>query len=158
MGRVRILFILLAWSAMAAFAALRADDFLQGFTSLFNGKNLSGWKVPEGDNSHWKVIDGVIDYDARSEAKGDKCLWSEKSYRDFILRVDWRLKKEPGFLHRIPVILPDGNTKKGADGKDETIEIEDADSGIYLRGSDKSQVNIWMWPIGSGEVYGYPDR
>ena len=155
MGRVRILFILLAWSALAAFAALRADDSLQGFTSLFDGKDLSGWKVPEGDNGHWKVVDGVIDYDARSEAKGDKSLWSEKSYRDIILRVDWRLKKEPGFVHRIPVILPDGNTKKGPDGKDETIEIEDADSGIYLRGSDKSQVNIWMWPIGSGEVYGY---
>src|SRR5207244_12905920 len=44
---------------------------------------------------------------------------------------------------------------KGQDGKDETIEIEDADSGVYLRGSPKSQVNIWMWPIGSGEVYGY---
>ena len=35
------------------------------------------------------------------------------------------------------------------------MEIEDVDSGIYLRGSAKSQVNIWMWPIGSGEVYGY---
>ena len=58
-------------------------------------------------------------------------------------------------MHRIPVILPDGNTKKGPDGKEETVEIEDADSGVYLRGSDKSQVNIWMWPIGSGEVYGY---
>ena len=126
MGRVRILFILLAWSALAAFAALRADDSLQGFTSLFNGKNLSGWKVPEGDNSHWKVIDGVIDYDARSEAKGDKSLWSEKSYRDFVLRIDWKLKKEPGFVHRIPVILPDGNTKKGPDGKEEMVEIEDA--------------------------------
>jgi hypothetical protein len=136
-------------------AALKVDDSLQGSTSLFNGKDLSGWKVPEGDKGHWKVVDGVIDYDARSEAKGDKCLWSEKSYGDFILKVDWRLKKEPGFVHRIPVILPDGNTKKGPDGKDEMIEIEDADSGIYLRGSDKSQVNIWMWPIGSGEVYGY---
>jgi hypothetical protein len=29
------------------------------------------------------------------------------------------------------------------------------DSGIYLRGSSKSQVNIWCWPVGSGEVYGY---
>ena len=29
------------------------------------------------------------------------------------------------------------------------------DSGIYLRGGSKSQVNIWNWPIGSGEVYGY---
>src|SRR5262249_11089810 len=24
-----------------------------------------------------------------------------------------------------------------------------------LRGSSKSQVNMWCWPIGSGEVYGY---
>jgi hypothetical protein len=31
------------------------------------------------------------------------------------------------------------------------------DSGIYLRGVDTSQVNIWCWPIGSGEVYGYRD-
>jgi hypothetical protein len=45
--------------------------------------------------------------------------------------------------------------KKGADGKDEMVEIDDADSGIYLRGSPRSQVNIWMWPVGSGEVYGY---
>jgi len=29
------------------------------------------------------------------------------------------------------------------------------DSGIYLRGSSKSQVNIWCWSVGSGEVYGY---
>jgi hypothetical protein len=28
------------------------------------------------------------------------------------------------------------------------------DSGIYLRGSGKHQVNIWCWPIGSGEMYG----
>ena len=33
--------------------------------------------------------------------------------------------------------------------------MPDADSGIYLRGSSKAQVNIWCWPIGSGEVYGY---
>jgi hypothetical protein len=29
------------------------------------------------------------------------------------------------------------------------------DSGIYLRGSAKSQVNIWNWPVGSGEIWGY---
>jgi hypothetical protein len=144
--------LLLSFLAMSGKAA---DDSLQGFTSLFNGKDLSGWKVPKGDNGHWKVVDGVIDCDARSEAEGDKCLWSDKSYGDFVLRADWRLKKDPGFVHRVAVIQPDGTTKKGPDGKDESIEIEDVDSGIYLRGSDKSQVNIWMWPIGSGEVYGY---
>ena len=30
-----------------------------------------------------------------------------------------------------------------------------ADSGIYLRGSSKAQVNIWQWPVGSGEIWGY---
>ncbi len=127
----------------------------KGFTSLFNGKDLTGWKVPEGDNGHWKVKDGVLDYDARSEAKKDKNLWTEKSYRDFVLRIDWRLKTEPGFRHGVPIILPDGSHKKDADGKEVKVEIDDVDSGIYLRGSGKSQVNIWMWPIGSGEVYGY---
>src|SRR3954468_16591058 len=96
----------------------QAGQVPDGFTPLFNGKDLSGWKVPEGDNGHWKVADGVIDYDARSEGKGDKCLWSEKSYGDFVFRCDWRLKPEPGFKHGVPVILPDGSHKKGADGKE----------------------------------------
>lgn len=127
----------------------------EGFVSLFNGRDLTGWKVPPGDNGHWKVVDGVIDYDARSEARGDKCLWTEQSFGDFILRLDWRLKTDPGFKHNVPVILPNGDDKTDADGKKVTVPIEDVDSGIYLRGNDKSQVNIWMWPIGSGEVYGY---
>jgi hypothetical protein len=155
MGRMLGLASSWALVTIIALAGNAADDSLQGFTPLFNGKDLSGWKVPPGDNDHWKVVDGVIDYDARSEGEGDKCLWTDKSYRDFILRLDWRLKKDPGFVHRVAVIGPDGGTKKGPDGKEETVEIEDVDSGVYLRGSSKSQVNIWMWPIGSGEVYGY---
>lgn len=35
------------------------------------------------------------------------------------------------------------------------MAVPDSDSGILLRGTGKSQVNIWCWPIGSGEVYGY---
>src|SRR5688572_16608892 len=65
----------------------------QGFTSLFNGRDFSGWKVPEGDNGHWKVVDGVIDYDAASEAKGEKSLQSEREFVDFVLHVDWRIKE-----------------------------------------------------------------
>jgi hypothetical protein len=136
---------------------IRGDDNRapEGFMSLFNGRDLSGWKVPAGDNGHWKVKDGVIDYDARSEAPGDKALWSKNSYRDFILRVSWRLKNEPGFRHPVPIINPDGTDKKDTDGKPVTEVIDDVDSGIYLRGKPESQVNIWTWSIGSGEVYGY---
>src|SRR2546430_6611795 len=76
-----------------------AGDPPKGFTSLFNGKDFTGWKVPAGDNGHWKVVKGVIDYDARSEAKGDKHLWTEKAYKNFTLRVDWRFKTdEKGFM------------------------------------------------------------
>jgi len=125
-----------------------------GFTSLFNGKDLTGWKVPKGDNGHWKVKDGVIDYDAKSEAKGDKSLWTEKSFKDFILRVDWRFKTgEKGYMNKVPIILPDGSHKKDENGKEIRVEIEDVDSGIYLRGTPLAQVNIWMWPVGSGELW-----
>ncbi len=72
-----------------------------GFTSLFNGKDFTGWKVPEGDNGHWKIIDGVIDYDGESEAAGDKHLWTEKSYKNFTVKVDWRIKDTPYMNHRV---------------------------------------------------------
>jgi len=125
-----------------------------GFKSLFNGKNLSGWKVPAGDNGHWKVVNGVIDYDARSEAPGEKHLWTEKEYKNFVLKIDWRIKEVTG-LYPVPTVLPDGTHKKGPDGKDIVTPTPNADSGIYLRGVSKAQLNIWCWPIGSGEVYGY---
>lgn len=137
---------------------LNADDKSppEGFKSLFNGKDLTGWKIPEGDNGHWKVVNGVIDYDARSEAKGDKSLWTLDSFGNFVLHVEWRMKTdEPGFRWKVPILLPDGTEKKNENGQVEKVEIEDVDSGIYVRGSEDSQINIWRWPIGSGEVWGY---
>src|SRR5687768_5440768 len=66
-----------------------------GFVSLFNGRDLSGWKIPAGDNGHWKVVDGVIDYDALSEAAGDKSLGTEKEFSDYVLKMEWRIKETP---------------------------------------------------------------
>lgn len=125
-----------------------------GFNSLFDGKNFTNWKVPQGDNGHWKIINGVIDYDAESEGQ-DKNLWSEKEYKDFILFVDWRIKEVPWKNPNVPFILPSGLHKKDANGKEITMIVPDSDSGILLRGEGKCQANIWNWPIGSGEVYGY---
>jgi len=126
-----------------------------GFVSLFNGRDLTNWKIPEGDNGHWKILDGVIDYDAESEAKSDKSLWSTKTYGDFILYVDWRIKGTPWKNQNVPFILPSGLHKKDEMGKEITMVVPDSDSGILLRGVGKCQANIWNWPIGSGEVYGY---
>ena len=126
-----------------------------GFTALFNGKDFSGWKVPEGDGGHWKVLDGVIDYDAQSEASGDKNLWTERAYGDFVLHVDWRLKETPYVNPNVFYVLPDGTHARDIHGNEMRMALPDSDSGVFLRGSGKSQVNIWCWPIGSGEVYGY---
>jgi len=122
-----------------------------GFTSLFNGKDLSGWIVPEGDNGHWSVIDGVIDYDARSEAAGDKNLWSEKEYMDFTLHVEWRFKGYGDHLFSRPTILPNGDLARDADGNVVRSLVPNSDSGILLKGA--GQTNLWCWPIGSGELW-----
>ena len=122
---------------------------------LFNGKDLTGWKIPAGDNGHWKVVDGVIDYDAASEAQGDKSLYSEKSFGDFTLRLEWRIKATPYTNPNVFIVRPDGTHKKDENGRDIRIPVPDSDSGVYVRGSSKAQINIWCWPVGSGEVYGY---
>ncbi|MHB0957696.1 MAG: 3-keto-disaccharide hydrolase [Pirellulaceae bacterium] len=126
-----------------------------GFVPLFDGKSFSGWTVPEGDNGHWKIVDGVIDYDASSASPKDKNLWTTKEYGDFDLVVEWRIKDTPYINPRVPIIKPDGTHKLGADGKEIQTSVPDSDSGILLRGEGKSQINIWCWPIGSGEIYGY---
>jgi hypothetical protein len=132
-----------------------ANRSADGFVSLFNGRDFTGWKVPEGDNGHWKIVEGVIDYDAESESKSGKDLWTTREFGDFILRVDWRIKEVPYINPNVPYILPDGTHARDIHGKEIRMALPDSDSGILLRGSARNQVNIWCWPIGSGELYGY---
>lgn len=127
----------------------------EGFTSLFNGKDFTGWKVPEGDNGHWKIADGVIDYDAKSEAQADKSLWTDQAFTNFVLRIDWRIKETPYINPNVPYILPDGTHARDITGKEMKMALPDSDSGVLLRGNARNQVNIWCWPIGSGEMYGW---
>jgi hypothetical protein len=158
--RVRRIYAVALVSAAVGLAALTAsrvaaNDPPSGFTALFNGKDFTGWKVPAGDGGHWKVLDGVIDYDAESQAQGDKSLWTEREYGDFVLNVDWRIKEAPYVNPNVPYILPDGTHARDIHGKEMKMALPDSDSGIMLRGSGRNQINIWCWPIGSGEMYGY---
>ena len=115
--------------ALAAPAA-RTDDAKPpaGFTALFDGKTLDGWKghttmaerakqKPEElaklqetrsktAVEHWKVVDGAIHCDG----KGGVSLVTDKDYGNFELMVDWKIEKN-------------------------------GDSGLYLRG--QPQVQIW---------------
>lgn len=118
-----------------------------GFKQLFDGKTLKGWKAGKGSEGHWVPINGILKYDGKSEAK-TKDLWTEESYADFTLVFDWRWAA-PGPMMKRPIIGKDGNDTG------QKREVEELDSGIYLRGNSKSQVNLWNWPVGSGEVYGY---
>ncbi|MBM3882086.1 MAG: DUF1080 domain-containing protein [Verrucomicrobia bacterium] len=146
----------LLWCSLSVGGAARAADNIAppGFVSLFNGQDFAGWRVPAGDGGHWKVIDGAIDYDALSQAPGDKSLWSEREYGDFVLRVDWRIKETPYVNPNVPYILPDGTHARDVHGKELRLALPDSDSGIFIRGNGRYQVNIWCWPIGSGEMYG----
>jgi hypothetical protein len=130
----------------------RADNTPpEGFTALFNGKDLSGWKgllspkrkldnpinrakltpeelkvaqaeADEDMRKHWRVEDGALVFDGKGRS-----LCTAKDYGDFEMYVDWK-------------ILPKG------------------DSGIYLRGTP--QVQIWDTAltnvgaqVGSGGLY-----
>jgi len=126
----------------------------KGFVPLFNGINLDGWTMRQPKNRDWQVVDGVIDCDPH-EGRGDMNLWTTRSYRDFELLADWRIKKSPYINRAAKIILPNGTYKKDDSSKDVLIEVPNTDSGVFLRGQHKSQVNIWCWPIGSGEVWGY---
>lgn len=112
-----------------------------GFTALFNGKDLTGWKglvadpkkrammssedlakaqatADESMKAHWKAVDGVLVFDGKGQS-----LCTAKDYGDFELYVDWKIEKK-------------------------------GDSGIYLRGTP--QVQIWDVaenPVGSGGLY-----
>lgn len=126
--------------------ATSAEDFVP----LYTGVDFAGWKYGKGHQKHWKASDWKITFDGQGEH-----LWTEKSYKDFVLIADWRWSGKAKDMQR-QVINPDGRDATNPDGSPKVKVVPDAgDSGIYLRGSEKSQVNIWCWPIGSGEVYGY---
>jgi len=127
----------------------------EGYEALFDGNTLDNWDVHPESVGHWKVLEGVIDCDAMSQAPdNEKHLWTKESFEDFQLQVEWRIKETNG-LYPVPTILADGTHKRDKNGTEVTTPTPNADSGILLRGEVKSQCNIWCWPVGSGEVYGY---
>jgi len=86
----------LAWMALVlglAAAAFAADNTPpEGFTALLNGKDLTGWgtgvgkPASEKQIAEWKIEEGIIKYTGKD---GD--LWTTKSYKDFVLMVEWRM-------------------------------------------------------------------
>ena len=60
--------------------------------SIFNGKNLSGWQPPKGnDEAGWyKAEDGILKIQSGPKKKGS-ILWTKKEYRNFVMEFDFHL-------------------------------------------------------------------
>jgi hypothetical protein len=76
-----------AVQAAAKDAAAKAPE---GFESLFNGKDLSGWKGKEG---FWSVQDGAITGETKEEFKGPNTflVWQGGQPENFELRFKYRI-------------------------------------------------------------------
>jgi hypothetical protein len=62
----------------------------EGFVSLFNGKDLTGWTVNKGGNiKKWGVEGGVL----YVSGSGGGWLMTEKEYGDFDLRLEYKMAK-----------------------------------------------------------------
>jgi hypothetical protein len=79
---------------------LQAQEAEPGFTSLFNGKDLSGWA---GRTNHWSVEDGVITgiTTPANPAKGNNFLIAKQGDEslivgDFELRFSYRFTGDSG--------------------------------------------------------------
>ena len=71
-----------------------------GFTALFDGDSLNGWKLVDKKGDGYGVKDGVI-YCAKG---GGGNLYTEKEYSVFILRFEFNL--EPGSNNGIGIRAP----------------------------------------------------
>src|SRR5690606_39172738 len=69
--------------------------------SIFNGKNLKGWAVPQ-DNIWWSVEEGALWAKSDPEKKGS-ILWTKKNYGDFVHEGDFLMGEgvvDSGFFIR----------------------------------------------------------
>lgn len=74
-------------TAFVALTAVRAaDTAAPNFVSVFNGKDLTGWK-PNGDTSIWTVENGELVGRSNSKRMGGT-ISTEKSYKNFIIELE----------------------------------------------------------------------
>jgi hypothetical protein len=67
------------------------DKAPEGFTSLFNGKDLTGWKVNKGGNPKvWGAEKGLL----YVQGSGGGWLMTEKEYSDFELRLEFKMPEK----------------------------------------------------------------
>ena len=80
----------LTFLALIASSTQAAKENPQKLKSIL-GDDLSGWKVPAGnDKANWYTVkDGVLVIQSGPKKKGS-VLWTEKKFKDFIVELDFR--------------------------------------------------------------------
>ena len=76
--------------APATVADRKLDVPPEGFTALFNGKDLTGWNTPPLVRKYWKIEDGILKSPGLTTQWG-ACLATKKHYRDFVLMLEFRM-------------------------------------------------------------------
>ena len=84
---------------------------------IFNGKDLSGWKVPEG-NIWWTANKGILTAKSGPDKEGS-ILWTDNSYKDFIIQMDFKFGS--------------GTIDSGIFLRTDTQQIQIGDSGSLKR-------------------------
>lgn len=111
----RITSLLSAAALLLSLAAVRADDFKpdDGFTSLFNGKDLTGWHYADGpafdgktasSDGRYSVKDGLLIVNEVLPRKVQQ-MWTLKEFpKNFILKLEFRaaVNADSGIFLRKP--------------------------------------------------------
>ncbi|MES2269058.1 MAG: DUF1080 domain-containing protein [Bacteroidota bacterium] len=116
-----------------------------GYTNMFNGKDLTGWKILAG-KAEYKVENGVITGTAVLNS-GNTFLVTEKEYGDFVLELD---AKTESTLTNSGIQTRSHYNPAGHDGKGlvygRQCEIDPSDrkwtGGIYDEGR-----RDWLYPM-----------
>lgn len=80
------------WLAALILGAACAHAQEPDLQPIFNGRDLSGWEVPEG-NVWWSVKDGICTGQSDAKKTGS-ILWTRKTHKDFVMEFDFRMGTE----------------------------------------------------------------
>jgi hypothetical protein len=97
-------------AALLCAAPAKAVDTEEGFTPIFNGKDLTGW---EGQPGLWRVEDGAITCESTKENPCKKChylIWRGGKPGDFDLRAEFKLVGDNSGIQFRSRELPDFDT------------------------------------------------
>ena len=116
--QTRAIVLLLAFAALLA-----AAHHEEGFTPIFDGKSLNGWKLIGKTGDGYLVEDGKI----VCPPKGGGNLFHEKEYSDFVLRFEFKL--EDGSNNGLAIRSPMQKSGLAYDGME--LQIIDNTSERY---------------------------